>query len=137
MNYQHLKTQGFVLENLVQSVLAVVFFPVFDERYCHHTTLQHFEVVIATAPSRMILEVVSLSFKTPQNTLIFSKCMVSEHVFLNLVSLRKIRPSLILRFGKWSVFWKLIPHAPNGIIIVAHFRLGYEAHHQYKMVGKF
>ena len=36
-----------------------------------------------------------------EHTLIFSKCMITTHVFMNLVSLsKKIQPSLILRFGK-------------------------------------
>ena len=51
------------------------------------------------------------STNTLESALIFLKCMVNEHVFMNIVLLKKkIMPSLLLRFGKKMYVVGIEPH---------------------------
>ena len=56
-----------------------------------------------------------------EHALFFLRCIVNEHVFMNLVSLgKKFSPHYFLDLAKHCVFWELEPHELIGIIGVAH-----------------
>ena len=59
------------------------------------------------------------STNTLEHSLVFLKCMLNEHVSINLASLdKKIEPSLVLRIGEIVRVSGIRPHVLNGTISV-------------------